>query len=82
MLVIPLASIGSIPIQPRFHDCSNLHASSWQYPLTDVLCTESKNIGGNMKRLVALAPSTVAAYCGICSAQKCPIGSESKIDAG
>jgi len=34
-----------------------------------------------MKRLVVLAVSTVVAYCGICSAQRCPSGCESKIDA-
>jgi len=34
-----------------------------------------------MKRFVLLVLSTVVAYCGIGSAQKCPIGCESKIDA-
>jgi hypothetical protein len=34
-----------------------------------------------MKRFVLLALSIVVAYCGIGSAQRCPIGCESKIDA-
>lgn len=34
-----------------------------------------------MKRLVLLVLSTVVAYCGICSGQRCPIGCESKLDA-
>lgn len=33
-----------------------------------------------MKRFVLLALSTVAAYCGLCSGQECPVGCESKID--
>lgn len=33
-----------------------------------------------MKRLVALALPTVVVCCAICSAQKCPIGCESKIE--
>jgi hypothetical protein len=33
-----------------------------------------------MKRLIVLALSTVAACCGICSAQRCPIGCESRIE--
>jgi len=32
-----------------------------------------------MKRLLVLVLSTVTGYCGICSAQKCPVGCESKI---
>lgn len=33
-----------------------------------------------MKRFLVLVLSTVTAYGGICSAQKCPVGCESKID--
>ena len=33
-----------------------------------------------MKRFIVLALSTVTAYAGICAAQKCPVGCQSKID--
>jgi hypothetical protein len=44
--------------------------------------SESKAMGGvNMKRFVLLALSTVTAYCGVASAQRCPVGCQSEIDA-